>query len=496
MATPRPAGHILLPLVVGLAALAVTGWLWWHEHHSADATARADFDFSVRLVSHRIEQRMASYEQMLRAMRGFIEGSKEVSREEFNTFVDALSTGPEFAGLQVMLHIRPSTTDDKAIIVAAAPDSPENRQVLGNNPFQHPDRRAALLQARDSGEMAVTPRLSLAADRYTGPAAAVAYMAVYGANRNGDTQEARRAALRGWVGLAFRLRDLMASLYGDGIPGVALAIHDGVTTRPDSLMYEARPTIADANDAPPRFTATEYISFPRHTWTLKIETTPDFEARHSRRPEHLILVVGTCGSVLLALFTWLLVTGQARAQATAHSMTRELRESEARLRHLAEHDPLTELPNRALLATRLRDAIAVAARENGKAGLMFVDLDRFKNINDAYGHGIGDQLLVAAASRMRECLRESDTLARLGGDEFVVLLPHIADHRDAELVGSRIRAAIAEPFAIAGHTLRISASIGIGVFPHNGSDEVSLMKSADDAMYRAKDIGRDRLVFA
>lgn len=494
MTDRHPLSHILMPLVIGLASLAVTGWLWWHEHHSAKATARADFDFSVRLVSHRIEQRMATYEQMLRAMRGFVEGSEEVRRDEFDTFVDALSGGPEFAGLQVMLHIRPCPEDDQATIVAAAPNSPENLRVIGNNPFFHPYRRAALLQARDSGEMSVTPQLSLAADRYEGPAAVVIYMAVYARDRPIDNELARRAALRGWVGIAFRVRDLMASLYGDGIPGVALSIHDGVKTDQASVMYQTSP--AATHTAPPRFAATEYISFPQHTWTLKIETTPEFDARHNRRPEVLILAVGTCGSVLLALFTWLLVTGQARAQATARTMTRELRESEARLRHMAEHDPLTELPNRALFATHLRDAIAIAAREDGKAGLMFVDLDRFKAINDAHGHGIGDQLLVAAASRMRDCLRESDTLARLGGDEFVVLLPHIADRGDAELVASRIRAAIAEPFAIAGHTLQISASIGIGVYPQNGSDEVSLMKSADDAMYRAKDIGRDRLVFA
>jgi diguanylate cyclase (GGDEF)-like protein len=177
-------------------------------------------------------------------------------------------------------------------------------------------------------------------------------------------------------------------------------------------------------------------------------------------------------------------------------MTRELRESEERMRHMAQHDPLTHLPNRALFSDRLQAALARARRDSARAGLMFVDLDHFKPVNDAYGHAVGDQLLVAATERMRDCLRESDTLARVGGDEFVVLLPHIDVPIDAQLVAERIRATLAHPFTIGPHVLRISASIGIGIFPEQGGDDVSLMKSADDAMYHAKDLGRDRLVFA
>ncbi|MBP8133429.1 MAG: GGDEF domain-containing protein, partial [Zoogloea sp.] len=227
-----------------------------------------------------------------------------------------------------------------------------------------------------------------------------------------------------------------------------------------------------------------------------ILSTPEFEQRYSHDSAHIIAIAGSGVSLLLAVLTWQLATGRARAFARAQAMTRELRESEERMRHMAQHDPLTHLPNRALFSDRLQAALARARRDSAGAGLMFVDLDHFKPVNDAYGHAVGDHLLVAATKRMRDCLRESDTLARVGGDEFVVLLPHIDTRDDARLVAERIRTSLALPFLIDNHALAISASIGIGIFPEHGSDDVTLIKSADDAMYRAKDAGRDRLVFA
>jgi diguanylate cyclase (GGDEF)-like protein len=485
---------LLLPIAVGLFTLTVVGWLWWHERQSLDTNLRADFDFSVRLASTRIEQRVVSYEQMLRAARGLFDASDDVDREGFSAFVDALTQGAEFSGLQAFMFTRWQGEGKAAPVLYVAPDSPDNRPIIGYHLLENPPRRTAMLQARDSGEIAITPRVNLLIDQPDGPPAVVIYLAVYNRHQPVDDPAARQAALRGWVHTAFRVRDLMASLYGEGIPGVAIRIHDGAVATADNLLFESHP---DAGSLPPpRFSATEYISFPQHSWTLQIRTTPAFEKRHSRRAEHIIAIAGVCGSVLLALFTRLLVTGRARAHARAQAMTRELRESEERMRHMAQHDPLTQLPNRALFSDRLRAALARARHDCGKAGLMFVDLDHFKGVNDAHGHAVGDQLLVAASARMRDCLRESDTLARIGGDEFVVLLPRIDDRSDAELVAGRIRATLAQPFAIDGNELSISASIGIGIFPEHGCDDVSLMKSADDAMYRAKDIGRDQLVFA
>jgi diguanylate cyclase (GGDEF)-like protein/PAS domain S-box-containing protein len=163
---------------------------------------------------------------------------------------------------------------------------------------------------------------------------------------------------------------------------------------------------------------------------------------------------------------------------------------EATIMFQAEHDALTGVPNRTLLADRLRQAILRAQRDSGQLALLYFDLDRFKPVNDQYGHEAGDKLLKAVAQRVRTCLRESDTVARIGGDEFVVLLPKITAEADAIGVANNVLEAVSRPFDIDGHAVAISASIGIASYPTDGSDGDALMRCADRAMYEAKTAGR------
>ncbi|MDH2915487.1 MAG: GGDEF domain-containing protein, partial [Gallionella sp.] len=164
---------------------------------------------------------------------------------------------------------------------------------------------------------------------------------------------------------------------------------------------------------------------------------------------------------------------------------------EEQVQYLAYHDPLTDLPNRMLFTDRLRQALASDKRDKASLALMFIDLDKFKPVNDELGHNVGDLLLKAVAQRMRDCLRESDTVGRIGGDEFVVLLPTIRTAQDALEVAEKIRASLNQPFELAGHSLNISSSTGIAIYPEHGRDEKLLMKNADIAMYHAKSAGRN-----
>ena len=162
------------------------------------------------------------------------------------------------------------------------------------------------------------------------------------------------------------------------------------------------------------------------------------------------------------------------------------------IENLAMHDFLTGIPNRRLLSEQLKLTIALCQRSKTMAALMIFDLDKFKPVNDELGHGVGDLLLQEVATRVLGIVqRSSDTLARLGGDEFVVLLAHIDSIANAETIAEKIRLALAEPFSIEGHDINISCSIGIAVFPEHGTDELSLMKNADDAMYLSKSRGRN-----
>ena len=165
-------------------------------------------------------------------------------------------------------------------------------------------------------------------------------------------------------------------------------------------------------------------------------------------------------------------------------------EAEARVRYLALHDALTGLPNRSLLMDRLNQAIAQARRDHSQVGLLLLDLDHFKNINDSLGHFIGDGLLEEVAKRLRSVLREADTPARLGGDEFVVAACGLTDPADAEVLAKRILEALEPAFTIGGHKLHVGCSIGISLYPADGDNSAALLQAADTAMYQAKKKGR------
>ena len=169
----------------------------------------------------------------------------------------------------------------------------------------------------------------------------------------------------------------------------------------------------------------------------------------------------------------------------------ERRNAEQRLRHIAHHDALTGLPNRSQLRQRLAEACQRARREQGYAGIFFIDLDRFKTINDSLGHHCGDVLLKEVARRLTAALHSGDTVARLGGDEFVVVVPGLAEPAQLEAIAGRLLAALAPATHVEGHEIVITASIGICLFPRDGEDADALLRNADTAMYAAKGTGRN-----
>ncbi len=161
----------------------------------------------------------------------------------------------------------------------------------------------------------------------------------------------------------------------------------------------------------------------------------------------------------------------------------------------AHHDVLTGLPNRILFADRLTQALAMAMREDRRLALLFVDLDGFKEINDQFGHVTGDCVLEAVAARMLQCVRDSDTVSRFGGDEFVILLPDIRQGGDAQVAAEKILLAMTEPIDLDCGPVAIGASIGIAVYPANGTTAEELLRNADAAMYAAKKGGKNRYAF-
>lgn len=169
--------------------------------------------------------------------------------------------------------------------------------------------------------------------------------------------------------------------------------------------------------------------------------------------------------------------------------------AEEQLRHLAHHDPLTGLPNRLLSNDRIDQALTLAQRNQEDLAVLYIDLDGFKTINDTLGHSSGDLLLQTLAGRLRDIVRASDTVARLGGDEFVVLLPALSHPEDAARIAQNVLTELAAPVELAGERIAVSASIGLALYPRDGTTRVDLLKAADTAMYHSKSQGRNRYSF-
>jgi diguanylate cyclase (GGDEF)-like protein/PAS domain S-box-containing protein len=187
--------------------------------------------------------------------------------------------------------------------------------------------------------------------------------------------------------------------------------------------------------------------------------------------------------------------GEAINYIALFSDITERKLTEQKIEFLAHYDALTELPNRALFADRLNLALLAANRSEKKVALLFLDLDKFKTINDTMGHAAGDLLLQSVAERLKNCVRESDTICRQGGDEFLILLTGENDKSDVEVVAQKIIGVMREPHQIQGREIIVTFSVGISIFPDDANDIEGMTKCADFAMYRAKELGRNNYQF-
>jgi diguanylate cyclase (GGDEF)-like protein len=272
----------------------------------------------------------------------------------------------------------------------------------------------------------------------------------------------------------------------------------------DAIDYVSTVAGADADDRDAAATISSWDGVRRWTSARELYGFPlavlvglsvDEQMAIADRQSREYLEWAALGSMLVVLLTGLL------GRMSWQLVQGRLRESETKLEHaerveyLAYHDGLTGLPNRSMFGKLLGQSISEAHRYERRLAVAFLDLDRFKQINDTLGHEAGDQLLQEVATRLKMCVRDSDTVARLGGDEFVVLLPELEDEKYSAIVAQKILAAVAKPFTLMGQEFRVTASIGISTYPHDGPDEQTLTKNADIAMYQAKAEGKNNFQF-
>jgi diguanylate cyclase (GGDEF)-like protein len=499
-----------LPWLILLLMLGVTGFVWDHERQVTGRVLRYQFDSALRETVSRIEQRVQGYEQMLRGVQSLFATTAWPNRAAMHDYVETLQLDANFSGVQVIGLVEWVPQQSKATHLAAMraagfadyaiePDGLREvyapiiqrepyagRAHLGGDVWDDPVRRLAMERARDSGMAAISGKVRLKVDA-SGVALPgfIMYLPIYAPGLPHDSLQQRRTHLLGWVYAAFHMNEFMASLYGNQSPGLAVAVYDDTDVSAASLLYQSdggaallEPSSAES------IQSKEYMVVAGRNWTLSLRTQEAFESRYVRSMATGIALAGITLSVLLAMLAWQLIHGRNRALRLAAAMTEELR-------HMAQHDPLTGLPNRALFNDRLGQELARAKRQQGRFAMVFLDLDHFKPINDNYGHLVGDHILKEVAQRLQKCVRAADTVGRIGGDEFVVLLAQLSDEDTAQDLAEKLRLALKPAFLLNARELHLSCSIGVALYPQHGTEAIALTKSADEAMYRAKEEGRD-----
>ncbi|HRP97913.1 MAG TPA: CHASE domain-containing protein [Rhodocyclaceae bacterium] len=492
---------VLRMTLAALALAVVAAWVVWErlaERHEQDVAER--FHSEASEIALRIDERFRGYRQVLRGGRALFQASESVERAEWRTYVAGLDLADDYPGIQgvgfsewltpaaLQAHeqrVREEGFGDYRVwpagernaysaIVMLEPFDWRNQRAFGFDMYSEPVRREAMERAIVSGEGALSGKVTLVQetdeDRQAG---VLLYLPLFSDDAPIATAAERRAALRGWVYSPFRMHDLMQGMLGPvGQDIIRLRIYDEVETA-DALLYDSHR--AREPGSQPRYVFAMPLVLDGRTWQIVIESLGGHAHDDAALQAELIAIVLI--GMMFVLVSWSFSITRARAVA---------------LERAATHDPLTGVPNRLMFGDLLERTIRLSARYRHRFGLLFVDLDRFKEINDSCGHQIGDRVLVRAVRRMRACVRASDTLSRHGGDEFIVLLPEIASGEELDIVAEKIRRALEEPFDVDGRSLRISSSIGVVRYPDDGSDADTLLVHADAAMYRAKAEGRNR----
>lgn len=499
LALRRWVPYALLVLVCVLSVAAS-----WYVSSTAEARVRAEFLTDAEETRQQIQVRLNTYFDVVRASSALLAASNEINGAEFRAFVAGLRLRERYPGMEGIgfsAHIRrqdlrsflravdldgvtplrvwpPGQRTEYDPIMYLEPMDSQNRAAIGFDMSMNAILRAAMELARDTGQPTASSKLSHVPpfDQVRGGRFAL-LIPVYRFKAPLDTVEERRRALIGFVFSPFSSDDLLQQVVAAAVPSVTFEVYDGAVASPATLLNASVAVTSGG-----RYQSPQSVQVAGRDWLVVVRSGARVGMMAPAARGTLL------GGLLLSLMLFQITRAQVRAWETAARHAAELRDS-------AQHDFLTELPNRALLSDHLKQAIALARRHGHHLAVLFMDLDRFKHINDSFGHAVGDQLLQSVAGRLLACVRRSDTVSRQGGDEFVVLLSEIEHAEDAAASAQKMINELTAPHDVAHQDIHITVSVGVSIYPDDGQDAASLISAADTAMYEAKEQGRNNYKF-
>lgn len=502
----------LAVIVLVILGMLVSGAAYFWEYRQEQQRLSQRFEFLAKehaaLMQTAIERAMES----LQAIGAFFNASEEVTREEFYLFLkDRIALHPDIHGIEWLPRVRDAERgvfeadalaagladfqitelDGAGKLIRAKRRSEyfpvyytepmeKNHKALGYDSYSRSTSRPTMEQARDTGTILASAPFSLVQDQQAA-LTTILYLPVYQAGPTPTTVAQRREKLAGFLVVLLRIPDLAKQAVSRmASTGLDWRLVD--TALPAGKQYLHYASSHKSSTAPSEaysgsFNSTVALHIPGRKWQMEFVPTAAFLRHYAATKQWLILWTGLALTASLALYVG--------------SRIRRIVETE----RAARRDYLTGLPNRALLAERLDHALAMAERDGSHLAVLFLDLDRFKHINDSMGHSAGDKLLNQVADRLNQALRKEDTLARMGGDEFVVVMEHVQQGRDAAILAEKLIQTLLRPIQIGDIQLYMTASIGISLYPRDATTAEGLVSDADAAMYRAKESGRNTFQF-
>ena len=484
-----------VPFGLFLLCALLTAAAAWYVHTSVEARQLASLRADTEKMRHEIDVGVNSAFDVVRATAALLTANNEMNGAEFGAYVAALHLGRQYPGLEgigyarcvaagdVPRFLHYMSLDGSPLTIHPAGPRPRycpmmflepwrNAGAIGFDLATDPVARLALERASHTGEPVVSGTVEPGGPLQAAPGPTVLFVVpVYQRGQPLATIDERGRALLGVVLGPVRLDEVM---HGIEIThrSAAFALYDGVRSR-STLRYAAGP-----DPGASVYESAERMDVAGQPWLVTI-----------RLPYNRAAAAQASGATLaFGLVLALLILAVTRGQTRAWEITARHRSD---LQFLALHDGLTGLPNRTLLEDRLAKAIAAAERHRTRLAVLFLDVDRFKQINDQWGHAVGDELLRSVAGRLTASVRRLDTVSRHGGDEFVLLLTDIDVPQHAADRAQEVIKAVRVPHRWRNHTLDVTVSVGVAMYPDDGQEPAVLLQAADAALYQAKERGRN-----
>lgn len=476
-----------IPWVALSAALALTTSGWIALERSRHEDARSQFERRTETAEAAIRSRMVAYEQILRSAAARMASSTGVSQADFRDFIARLQLDERFPGIQSIGYAeRTRTAEGESFpIVYNEPLTGHNARVIGFDPSTDPVRLLAMQRARDSADVAISAKVVLAGDAFRGLQAQQPgfqmFVPVFRTDARTLSAPERDAELEGYVLGSFRMHDLMRGILDEGVLQVLdMRVFDAADARAESELIDTRSAwrVTPSQDTP-TFSRQVKFQMPARMWTVQFVSRPEFDAILDAERPWGVLLAGVFASIVLFVLVVELVAAWNRAHL------------------LSMRDPLTGLYNRRYLEETMSRELPRARRLGESIGVIVLDIDHFKMLNDTYGHDAGDFVLERTGELLRAATRNSDIACRFGGEEFAIILPGatllVARNR-AEAIRASLESLNIEFDGQPLGTLTVSA--GVAAMPPHGQDWTLALHRADRALYTAKQAGRNRVVTA